>query len=167
MATMSTPLDSENTDSTGPTFEEMASNLGDRRRALLRVLQQADDSALNTSRLRERADVPTGSIGHHLELLERWGLIEESGREYAGRGSRARVWAFTADGETFVEEYLDSEHGPTASVDDLARRIEQLEQENQHLKEELRALTAALEEQGVSVADTIEQLLRSRRENDD
>ncbi|WP_227380885.1 transcriptional regulator [Haladaptatus halobius] len=164
---MSTSPEPETSDDDALTFEEMAENLGDRRRALLRVLQQSDGSTLNTSRLRERAGVPTGSIGHHLELLERWGLIEESGREYAGRGSRARVWAFTDDGETFVEEYLNSEGGQTASVDDLARRVDELEQQNQHLKEELRALTAALEDEGIPVADTIEALIRSRRENDE
>ncbi len=101
------------------TFEEMVDRLGDQRRDILGVLKQSDESRLNTSDLRMGADVPSGSMTHHMETLQRWGLVEEVGRVHVGRGSRAIVWGLTQDGEEFIEEGgLDSGRR-VARADDL------------------------------------------------
>lgn len=119
------------------TFEEMVDRLGDQRRDILGALQQSDESRLNTSDLRMGADVPSGSMTHHMETLQRWGLVEEVGRVHVGRGSRAIVWGLTQDGEEFIEEGgLDSGRR-VARADDVQRlnqRVDELENDVRDLK---------------------------------
>lgn len=59
-----------------PTFEEMQDHLYRRRKDILTVLHSADNSRMNTSDLRRTANVPSGSMTHHMQKLERWGLVE-------------------------------------------------------------------------------------------
>lgn len=98
---------SERTGDVTPTFEEMATSLDRRRQDLLSVLHAADESRMNTSALRRTADVPSGSMTHHMKKLERWGLVEEAGRAYVGGGSKAIVWQLTEQGLEFCEKHLD------------------------------------------------------------
>lgn len=101
---MSSTLESERNRGIDLTFEEMVDRLGDQRRDILSVLKRSDESRLNTSDLRMGADVPSGSMTHHMETLQRWGLVEEVDRVHVGRGSRAIVWSLTDTGEEFIED---------------------------------------------------------------
>ncbi|ODR80227.1 hypothetical protein BG842_06105 [Haladaptatus sp. W1] len=129
-------------DTSTPTPEEMRDKLGDQRRKMLATLNRADEATLDTSTLRQRADVPTGSIDHHLKLLTRWNLIEQQpDRTYTGQGgSRARVWQLTDDGVAFIEEHDDvlspPETAQTATrVTALENRIEDLEAETRQRRQ--------------------------------
>lgn len=118
-----------------PTFEEMAERLGAQRRDLLGVLKKSDESRLNTSDLRMGADVPSGSMTHHMETLQRWGLVEEVDRVHVGRGSRAIVWGLTQDGEEFIDEGGLNAGRRVARVDDI-----------DELREDLTALSQRMDE---------------------
>ena len=52
------------------------------------------------SQIRERADVPSGSMNHYLETLTKWGIVEDTGqREYSrGRGPEGTRLAAHRDG---------------------------------------------------------------------
>lgn len=116
-----------------PTFEEMQQHLSDDQRALLAVLFKTDNSSLNTSDLRERAGIATGSMRHYTSQLERWELIEEIDRVYAGRGSRAILWQLTDRGKTFYNDGLEEEAPALvrpAELEALREEIAQLQQEN-------------------------------------
>ena len=141
-----------------PVPEEMIEKLGDQRRKMLATLDHADDGTLDTSTMRERAGVPTGSINHHLELLERWGLIEECpDRAYTGQGgSRARIWQLTERGETFIDDHEDVLSPPQNAeaaehVTALERRVEELEKETKQRRQTivdiLEVLTEAQDEE--------------------
>ncbi|GAA0260409.1 helix-turn-helix domain-containing protein [Haladaptatus pallidirubidus] len=90
-----------------PTFAEMRDHLGDARQNILTVLHATDTSGVNTSDLREQAGIPSDSMSHHMRKLQRWKLVEEIDREYAGRGSRAFVWSLTARGREFCDDGLE------------------------------------------------------------
>lgn len=122
---------------TVPTFEEMQDRLGHPRRNILQVLLSADNTAVNTSELREHAGIPTGSMTHHMDLLERWELVEEIDRVHIGQGSRAIVWQLTERGEQFCEEGLELAARDLAHPNDvevLWERIEELEEEVETLR---------------------------------
>lgn len=120
---------SESSEGVTPTFEEMQANLDRRRQDILTVLHSADESKMNTSELRRTADVPSGSMTHHMKKLERWGLVTERDRVYVGGGSRAIVWQLTERGETFCAEHLDEIRTvPThQEVKHLRERVTELE----------------------------------------
>lgn len=120
---------SERTGNVTPSFEEMQANLDRRRQDILTVLNSADNSRLNTSDLRRTANVPSGSMTHHMKKLERWGLVEEGDRVYVGGGSRAIVWALTQRGQTFCEEHLDEIRALPShqEVTQLRERVTELE----------------------------------------
>lgn len=125
-------------DTSTPTREEMQEKLGGQREKMLIVLNRTDDGVLDTSTLRQHADIPTGSINHHLDLLTRWELIEQQpNREYTGHGgSRARVWRLTDEGQDFIEDY-DAPLSPLHSGE-TADRIRTLENRIADLEEETR-----------------------------
>lgn len=102
-----------------PSFEEMQAHLGDGRRDILTALLAADSHVANTSTLREQAGIPSGSMSHHMDLLERWALVEEVDRTYAGRGSQAIVWQLTERGEEFCEDGLEISAPSLVRPDDL------------------------------------------------
>ncbi len=134
---MSSTLESEGNGGVDLTFEEMVERLGDQRRDLLSVLKRSDGSRLNTSDLRMGADVPSGSMSHHMETLQRWGLIEEVDRVHVGRGSRAIVWALTDAGEDFIAEDGLESGRKVARADDvqqLNQRVDELEDKVKNLK---------------------------------
>lgn len=116
-----------------PSFEEIQTHLSDDQRDLLIVLFTSDTSALNTSELRKRAGIATGSMRHYTSQLERWELIEEIDRVYAGRGSRAILWQLTERGQAFYEDGLE-EDAPAmvrpAELETLREKVEELQQEN-------------------------------------
>jgi DNA-binding transcriptional ArsR family regulator len=107
-----------------PDFETIAKALGKPRRALLLALVETDRSHLNTAQLRERTDVARGSILHHLERLDSWGLVAElDTREYHGQsGISARTWQLTDEGRRFsaTDEYMDVPDSAFVSPDTVA-----------------------------------------------
>lgn len=134
---MSSALESEKNREIDLTVEEMVDRLGDQRRDLLSVLQRSDSSRLNTSDLRMAADVPSGSMTHHMETLQRWGLVEEVDRVHVGRGSRAIVWSLTDAGEEFIAEGGLESGRRVARADDiqqLNQRVDELENDVRDLK---------------------------------
>lgn len=132
---MSSTQESENNGRFIPTFEEIAEQLGEQRHDILSVLQRSDETGVNTSQLRKAADIPSGSMTHHMGQLERWELVEEIDRVYAGRGSRAIVWTLTQRGEEFCEEWL----ADTRSVA-RARDIDELRETQAALDQRMDAL---------------------------
>lgn len=144
---MSDAKQSERTGDVTPTFEEMATSLDRRRQDLLSVLHAADESRMNTSALRRTADVPSGSMTHHMKKLERWGLVEEAGRAYVGGGSKAIVWALTQRGTEFCEEHLDEIRSLPShqEVKQLRERVTELETQLSALETQHEADIADLE----------------------
>lgn len=140
---MSSTQESENNRGFTPTFEEVAEQLGEQRHDLLSVLQRSDETGVNTSQLRKAADIPSGSMTHHMSQLERWELVEEIDRVYAGRGSRAIVWTLTQRGEEFCEEWLADTRSVARSRDidalreaqaALDQRMDELENDVKHVQ---------------------------------
>lgn len=117
------------------TVEEMAERLGDQRRDLLSVLNRSDDSSLNTSDLRMAADVPSGSMTHHMKTLQRWELVEEVDRIHVGGGSRAIVWGLTQAGEEFIADGGLESGRRVARVDDIDALQEDIADLNQRMNE--------------------------------
>lgn len=128
-----------------PEFDTVAQALGTHRRELLLTLVETDRSHLNTAQLRDRTSVPRGSILHHLERLEAWGLIAElDQREYHGQsGKNARTWQLTEEGQRFCanDEYMDAPDSAFVSPDKVAR----LEREIGELREQAAERNEKLE----------------------
>lgn len=121
-----------------PSFEEMRSQLGDGRRDILTALVAAENHTANTSELRKQAGIPSGSMSHHMDLLERWAIVEEIDRTYAGRGAQAIVWQLTGRGEEFCEDGLDISSASLVRPDDLdvlQEDVEDLRKEVETIKE--------------------------------
>lgn len=148
---MSSTQTTEGNGGVTPTFEEMAERLGDQRRDILGVLKQSDGSRLNTSDLRMGADVPSGSMTHHMETLQRWGLVEEVDRVHVGRGSRAIVWGLTQDGEEFIEDGGLDAGRRVARADDLDEVREELTALSQRV-DEVEADTKTIRSQVMEIA---------------
>jgi DNA-binding PadR family transcriptional regulator len=89
----------DDSDSHGELFEQLEGY----RRAILDGLRYYDGEA-NTRELRMYADVPTGSIYHHLQKLEDLGLIEVTGTESVETGGKANVYRLTESGEEIATE---------------------------------------------------------------
>lgn len=123
-----------------PAFEEMRDHLGEPRRNILTLLFAADDHAMNTSEVRERSDVPSGSIRHHTDRLENWELIEEIDRVYTGRGARAIVWQLTDRGEQFCAKGLDIAASSLVRPDDF----EELQEEVAELRTDVENIKTAM-----------------------
>lgn len=138
---------SERTGNVTPTFEEMATSLDRRRQDLLSVLHAADESRMNTSALRRTADVPSGSMTHHMKKLERWELVEEDGRAYVGGGSKAIVWQLTDRGGEFCEKHLDEIRTLPShqEVKQLRERVAELETQLSEMEEQHEKDIADLE----------------------
>ncbi|MFH5802376.1 transcriptional regulator [Haladaptatus sp. CMAA 1911] len=102
-----------------PSFDEMRTHLGEARCNLLTVLYATDNYSANTSDLRQQAGVPSGSMNHHMTKLQRWELVEEVDREYAGRGSHAIVWRLTDRGESFCDDGLELPENPLVEPEDF------------------------------------------------
>lgn len=121
-----------------PSFEEMQTQLGDGRRDILTALFAAENHVANTSELREQAGIPSGSMSHHMDLLERWALVQEVDRTYAGRGAQAIVWQLTERGEEFCEDGLDIPQASLVRPDDLDElqgEVEDLQRDVDNIKE--------------------------------
>ncbi|WP_227378331.1 transcriptional regulator [Haladaptatus halobius] len=122
-----------------PAPDEIAAQLGEQRRNLLTVFKEADTRELDTSTLRQRSGVPSGSMNHHLNTLERWGLITETAeRQYVSHGgSKARVWRLTDEGETFTETQMDDAVTPGVTTDALHEQIQAQQDEIDALRSDL------------------------------
>ncbi|RBI59805.1 transcriptional regulator [halophilic archaeon] len=122
-----------------PAPDKIAAQLGEHRRNLLTVFKKADTRELNTSTLRQRSGVPSGSMNHHLNTLERWGLITETAeRQYVSHGgSKARVWRLTDEGQTFTETQLDGAVTPSVPTDALHEKIQAQQDELDALRSDL------------------------------
>lgn len=118
-------------------LDEVSDELKEPRRNILEVFISYDGDAFNTSTLRKRSGVSSHSMNHHLEQLVEWDILEElDERDHPehGGGSKARQWQLTERGETFVEDYIV--YVPPADVEELARRLVDLERELADLREE-------------------------------
>lgn len=127
-------------------IQEKLNRGNEHRRNILSTLASADSNALNTSQIRERANVPSGSMNHYLVALANWGVLEETGeREYSqGGGRKARVWRLTEKGETFIEERPDALTTPKGAA--TAERVTALENRIAALEEETRKRRKAVVE---------------------
>lgn len=135
---MSQDPDAGDDDEFPPSFEEMRANLGSGRKDILTALLAADNHAANTSELREQAGIPSGSMSHHMHLLERWALVAETDRTYVGRGSQAIVWELTERGEEFCEDGLNISSPSLVRPDDLdevSKEVEDLRRDVDTIKE--------------------------------
>ncbi|RBI58310.1 transcriptional regulator [halophilic archaeon] len=134
---------SDTTDTmTADDIEQKLAQGSGHRRNILGAFKVADGEPLNTSALRERADVPSGSMTHHLDTLEGWGVVEDTGeREYTGGGGRrARVWRLTERGASFIAERPDALTPPESAeaaerVTALENRVDELERETEQRAE--------------------------------
>ena len=138
--TMGDATEQDSADDFPPSFEEMRDHLGEARRNILTLLFAADNRAMNTSELRERSNVPSGSIRHHTDRLENWELIEEIDRVYTGRGARAIVWKLTDRGEEFCADGLD------VSASSLVRpeNFEEVQEEVTELRDDVENIKEAM-----------------------
>lgn len=131
---MSPPSDGDGSEDFPPSHEEMREQLGEQRRNILTLLFAADSHAMNTSELRKRSNIPSGSMRHHTDLLENWELIEEVDRVYTGRGAKAIVWQLTERGEDFCSDGLDISDSSLVRPDDLRDEVEELRSEVDTIK---------------------------------
>lgn len=150
--------DNQTETSTGtlPTFDEMREHLGAARQDILTVLYGTDTSRANTSDLREQAGIPSGSMSHHMRKLQRWELVEEIDREYAGRGSRAIVWSLTARGQEFCDEGLELPDDPLVEPEDF----EALRAEVSDLRDDVETMKKAMVQIAVKAGGVKEDTAR-------
>lgn len=99
------------------------------------------------------AEIADGSRTYVFRPLRENGLIEKSGESNRGtRGPPGAVYRITDTGRDALGERIDAIPSAT-EVERLQERIHDLERENRLRRDEIKALVAALEEQGVSVKD--------------
>lgn len=139
-----------------PTFDEMRDHLGDARQNILTVIYGTDTSGVNTSDLREQAGIPSGSMSHHMRKLQRWKLVEEIDREYAGRGSRAIVWALTTRGHEFCDDGLGLPDDPLVEPEDF----EELRAEVSELRDDVETMKKAMVQIAVKAGGVKEETAR-------
>lgn len=137
MSSDSSDNESENWGPEMESIEERLNQGSGHRRNILGAFKAATERELNTSVLRQRADVPSGSMNHHLETLERWGVIEDTEeRQYPQGGGRpARVWRLTEMGEEFIEKTDDGLQPPQTA--ETAERVTALENRVKELEDQL------------------------------
>lgn len=132
------------TDSTdAPTHEEIQKHLDDRRRDILTTLSAAEDHTANTSEIRERAGIPSGSMDHYMRQFERWELIERMNEEFVGQGGKAIVWQLTERGEEFCKDWLhispDSLVRPS-DFEEMDERVEKLQRKTEQMDAEIQSM---------------------------
>ena len=123
----------------------------------IRMYQFADEPA-TTTKIREWAEIPPGSINYQLSQLEdppdaiSFGpLIREIDRvESVGGGSDQRVWEFTDEGQALVDD------GPLSDVSSRARSVERLGNRVSSLETDLAELRS-----------TVSDLIETIEEHDD
>ncbi|SEP26387.1 Predicted transcriptional regulator [Halogranum amylolyticum] len=99
------------------------------------------------------AEIAEGSRTYVFRPLRDQGLIEQSGEADRGtRGPPGAVYRLTDAGREVLDEHVDAI--PSAEdVTQLRDRVDELERENELRRDEVKALVAALEDQGVHVKD--------------
>lgn len=139
--------------------DEMYAKLKRNRERILLVLYRFGD--LRSREIRDRTDLSKGSKNHHYEVLQDWGLIEVVGKNGDSGGWAERIFGLTAEGETFVEDYLadtDDEQ-----PDSYVLRVERLEDEVDELRTENERLEETIEQQHREI-ETLEEELRDETE---
>lgn len=131
---------------------------GHRRAILVAIRFYGGES--NTSNIREYSGVPRGSFNHHIEALlsppgkfrdavdwlDGEGLIEVTGEVDVGKPAPARKFALTEAGEKAFGKVVDDTGVRAADVHDLQERVDELEAENQDLKERFTQLRNYVED---------------------
>lgn len=121
-------------------FETIREALGEPREELLIAFLETDREVLSTADLRDHTSVSRGSIIHHLDRLEQWGLVaEQDEREYhRGGGPTARTWTLTSRGRSFCDEVVSTPARVFVSPDDVAvleQRVDSIETEIEEIKD--------------------------------
>ncbi|WP_248911025.1 hypothetical protein [Halocatena marina] len=83
----------------------------------------------NAKELRRDGDIPSGI--YHFEELEKKGLIEKTGEEFAGRGGTSATYRLTNRGQKIADELADSSGRVTAA--ELEEEVEELQNELERL----------------------------------
>ena len=135
------------------TSTDLAAWIGGRRRIILQALRFHEGEA-NTSEIREYTGLPRGSFDHHInallsppeslradgDRLDGEGLIEVTDRVDIGTPVPARQFGLTEVGEKVFGDVVDDVGVQATDVRDLQQRVEELEAENQDLKERFTQL---------------------------
>lgn len=149
-----------------PSFEEIEVELREHRENILQVYMSHDSDVFDSSELRVIAGVPEGSIKFHLDKLKDWGLIEdldERVRPAHGGGSDAKQWRLTERGESFTEEFVV--YVPPGDVDELARRLVDLERRLDAMQEAHESEVAEIKDEMNARLDRIEKAVTGGQPN--
>lgn len=152
----------ENDTETQPSFDEMEVDLRDRREDILQVFMSHDSDVYDTSELRVIADIPQGSIKFHLDKLKDWGLIvdlDERVPPSHGGGNDAKQWRLTDRGLTFTEDRIV--YVAPEDVEELARRVVELEREVDDLREQHERDIREIKEEVQNKIGSLKNLLPS------
>lgn len=87
------------------THEEHRTALTDDRCQVLNIL--AEYNELHSGEIRDRAEIPDGSIHYQLSMLDSWDLISPIGTQHVGEyenGTPATVYTLTEEGQTLVDD---------------------------------------------------------------
>lgn len=137
------PANSETDPTDSLTYEEMQKQLDNRRRDILTTLSAADGHTANTSEIRDRAGIPSGSMDHYMRQFERWELIERVNQEFVGQGGEAIVWRLTERGEEFCKDRLsispDSLVRPS-DFEEMDERVEELQRKTERMDDEIQSM---------------------------
>jgi hypothetical protein len=149
---------------------DLAAWISGGRQDILRAIRFHDGEA-NTSEIKDYSGVARGSFDHHIKMLLNppeelragidWldgeGLVEETDRVNVGTPVRARQFGLTDAGEKAFEMVIDDVSVRASDVRDLQQRVEELEAENETLKERYNHMADAvdklLDETGVSAPE--------------
>lgn len=138
---MSSNSETDPTDSL--TDEEIHNQLNDSRRDILTTLSAAEDQIANTSEIRDRAGIPSGSMDHYMRQFERWGLVERVNQEFVGQGGEAIVWRLTERGDEFCKDRL---HITTESLvrpsdfEEMDETIGELQRKTERMDDEIQSM---------------------------
>lgn len=135
------------------TYDELLKHMYGNRKELVNALHFYNGEA-NTQELRNRGDIPRGSIYDLITKLSDWNVIEQVGQEPVGRGGPADVYQFTDLGRAISQEVVES--GST-TVDD----VETLEEELQAHREMLQEHSEALDELKAKYDEDVEKLIET------
>lgn len=178
-----TPDGSKDTTGNGgkPTgYETIRPRLKDvRERILAEIEYRGGGVPITTLRSEQGADIPSGSVEHHLAWLQgrevtgdtlRWWpegageIIQEIGREDMGYGNPVRVIGLTEYGEAFVEEFLENrEPDPKTQLSEQKRVLQNHSERISSLEDSVEEHNAQLQ----SISESISELKEDIEANKD
>ena len=138
-------VDTSSGDGEPVSIEAIAKEMTEDRAALLAAVAQSDDDGIKKEGLRRDTGVPSGSIFYHMDALCGWGLVEVVGSGDADGGIPPNIYDITERGQEFLDRSGTRTFASAEEARALRERVEELEQENETLRESFNHMADVVE----------------------